>query len=225
MNEICREIRELLPELALGVLGGEERARVLDHLTTCAECSAELATLSRVADGVLELAPQEEPSVGFEDRVLARLKRERPRHRTRMIVSLIAAAAAIAALAAGGMYVRTAKDRNLAAYYRNTLAVAHGSEFTVALLQTQDGFPAGEIFVYEGKPSWVFAVVRAPVADGIYTITGTGNGTERRIGRVHVEHGSGDWGGTTTAGVTRLTVIRIVSADGRDALEARFSHR
>jgi hypothetical protein len=224
MNEICRHIRELLPELALGVLGGEERARVLDHLTTCADCSAELAALSRVADGVLELAPQQEPPVGFEDGALARLRRERPRRRTRAWLALVAAAAAIAVMAGGGTYIGTANDRNLGAYYRHTLAEAHGKDFSVALLQTTDGIAAGEVFLYEGRTSWVFVVVRAPVSDGTYTITGTGNGTDRSIGRLRVEHGDGDWGGTTGADLSKLNVIRLVSSDGKDALEARLSH-
>ena len=73
MNESCKETRELLPELALGILGGEERARALDHLTSCTDCSSELAALSRAADGLLTLAPQHEPPAGFEDRVLARV--------------------------------------------------------------------------------------------------------------------------------------------------------
>jgi len=85
MNEACEETRELLPELALGILGGEDRARALEHLTRCADCSSELAALSRAADGLLTLAPQHEPPAGFEDRVLAKLRRERPRHLQRFV--------------------------------------------------------------------------------------------------------------------------------------------
>src|SRR5436309_3384041 len=78
MNETCEQTRELLPELALGILGGEDRARALDHLAGCADCSNELASLARSADGLLTLAPQHEPPAGFEDRVLMRLRRAPP---------------------------------------------------------------------------------------------------------------------------------------------------
>src|SRR5437660_10805759 len=115
MNEECEDARELLPELALGIRGGEGRARALEHLTRCADCSSELAALSRAADGLLTLAPQDEPPAGFEDRVLARLRRERPRHRARRITTFAAAAALIAVVAAGGVWAGTAQHTNLAA--------------------------------------------------------------------------------------------------------------
>lgn len=224
MNEACEETRELLPELALGILGGEDRARALDHLTRCADCSSELAALSRAADGLLTLAPQHEPPAGFEDRVLARLRRERPRHRVRRITTFAAAAALIAIVAGGGVWVGTAHDRSLASYYRGVLGIAHGTEFAAAKLETTDGISGGEVFTYEGKPSWVFIVVRAPVGDGVYQIMGTLHGTSTRLGVVRVSHGNGDWGGTTSADMSSVGDIQLVDQNGQQVLHGTVHH-
>lgn len=224
MNETCEQIRELLPELSLGTLGGEDRARALDHVRGCADCSAELAMLSRVADGLLTLAPQQEPPEGFEERVMAQLRRERPRHRLQRIVALAAAAAIVAVIAGGGTLMATAHDRHIAAYYQRELGIAHGTEFAAAPLQTSDQIEGGQAFTYEGKPSWVFVVVRAPIADGTYRIVGDLESSTTTFGWVHVANGKGDWGGTTSADMRRLTHLRIVGTDGTIVLSGRFAH-
>lgn len=50
------DIRDLLPELVHGELGGEERAEVERHVANCAECSAEVALL-RSARRALTMEP------------------------------------------------------------------------------------------------------------------------------------------------------------------------
>jgi predicted anti-sigma-YlaC factor YlaD len=57
----CEEIRDLAPEIALGIADGEERADALRHLSTCAECRRVVEQLSGVADELLTLAPVQEP--------------------------------------------------------------------------------------------------------------------------------------------------------------------
>jgi anti-sigma factor RsiW len=69
----CARLRELAPELALGVLTGEERAEARKHLATCPDCREYVLELTSVGDGLLALVPGAEPSLGFEDRVLSRL--------------------------------------------------------------------------------------------------------------------------------------------------------
>ncbi len=73
----CDTVREAAPDLALGLLTGEERAAALAHLERCEGCRAEVASLAVTADEVLLAAPEVEPPVGFGDRVLARLAAER----------------------------------------------------------------------------------------------------------------------------------------------------
>jgi hypothetical protein len=72
----CAEFADLAPELALGILSGNERATALGHLASCTPCRDQLDDLARVADNLLLLGPAREPPIGFESRVLARLEQE-----------------------------------------------------------------------------------------------------------------------------------------------------
>lgn len=69
----CARLHELAPELALGVLTGQERAEARKHLATCPDCREYVLELTSVGDGLLALVPGAEPPLGFEDRVLSRL--------------------------------------------------------------------------------------------------------------------------------------------------------
>jgi predicted anti-sigma-YlaC factor YlaD len=69
----CAHVRDLAPEVALGVAGGEDRAIVLAHTAGCSECRAFVAELSSTVDAVLLLAPTRQPPPNFETRVLQRL--------------------------------------------------------------------------------------------------------------------------------------------------------
>ena len=67
----CAQLRDVAPELALGVLGGAERAEAIMHVNGCARCQALVNELTEVADALPLLAPEIEPPVGFEQRVLS----------------------------------------------------------------------------------------------------------------------------------------------------------
>src|ERR1700743_96923 len=69
----CAETWQTLPELALGIADGEQRAAAVEHLAGCPDCRHELEELSAIADALLALVPEREPPPGFEDRVLQRL--------------------------------------------------------------------------------------------------------------------------------------------------------
>src|SRR5438034_844853 len=127
----CQEAREHLAELALGVADGEQRARTLDHVDGCPECRHELERLSVVGDRLLELAPEVEPPIGFELRVLESIS-PRPARRPRLrrwVLAVVAAAIASAAIASGALLFALRDDRRLADHYRGTLTEAHGSYF------------------------------------------------------------------------------------------------
>src|SRR4051812_47051770 len=99
----CADTRGILPELALGIADGEERALALEHLAGCTDCRRELEELSAIADDLIALAPRREPPVGFEGRVLEALRtRQVPKRpaRRRRLRRLSFAAAVIAAAAA-----------------------------------------------------------------------------------------------------------------------------
>jgi hypothetical protein len=69
----CSQLRDIAPEVALGLVTGEERAVALAHLEGCAACRAEVASLAGVADELLLIGPEAAPPEGFDRRVLARL--------------------------------------------------------------------------------------------------------------------------------------------------------
>ena len=69
----CEHVREVAPDVALGLLTGEDRAEALDHLEGCEACRAEVASLAVTADEVLLASPEADPPPGFADRVLARI--------------------------------------------------------------------------------------------------------------------------------------------------------
>ncbi len=69
----CSQLRDIAPDVALGLLTGEERAAALAHLEGCAACRAEVASLAGVADELLLTGPEATPPEGFDRRVLARL--------------------------------------------------------------------------------------------------------------------------------------------------------
>ena len=75
----CERMRDLAPEIALGIADGEERAEALRHLSTCGECRRVVEQLSQVADELLVLAPVQEPPAGFESRVVEAMGLPEPR--------------------------------------------------------------------------------------------------------------------------------------------------
>ena len=63
-----------LVELALGTIAGRARADLIAHAADCPHCSSELEALSGATDRLLQLVPEKEPPLGFEVRVLTRIR-------------------------------------------------------------------------------------------------------------------------------------------------------
>jgi hypothetical protein len=63
-----------LAELAAGVLDTREEAELLSHLVSCSSCATEFEQLASVAQSLLLLVPEIEPTDGFESRLLDRLE-------------------------------------------------------------------------------------------------------------------------------------------------------
>jgi hypothetical protein len=172
----CEDVQAAAPELALGMVSGTERAAALEHLVGCATCRAEVESLSDVADALLVLAPQAEPPLGFESRVVDRLAGAglgvpaRSRRRWRL-TTVAAVTAVILGVAVGfsGLYERdrgNALDRE----YVNALRVLGGTALHAGRLTDVEGRPTGEVFVYDGNPSWIFVTVSDPHASGPLTV-------------------------------------------------------
>jgi anti-sigma-K factor RskA len=71
------QLRDLLPALSLGALDADERREVAAHVSTCADCAAELAALERVVNGIGLEAPPVTPPAALKGKVLARIEDER----------------------------------------------------------------------------------------------------------------------------------------------------
>ncbi len=112
----CAAFGEAAPALAVGTVAEPYRSELFTHAASCASCAAALADLSEVADGLLNLAPEVEPPVGFETRAVARMGHPpdastgaatwRQWHR-----SVAIAASVVVSLAAGVVLGRTTADR------------------------------------------------------------------------------------------------------------------
>jgi len=119
----CEAFDDALAELALELLDAGERDALLAHAATCARCSAELQRMSVAADWLTLLAPECEPPVGFEQRVMESLTAQ-PRMRVRQIrpVRLWQLAAAAVVLFVVGVAVGFAVHRHPTSVAESTAA-------------------------------------------------------------------------------------------------------
>jgi hypothetical protein len=207
----CRETRDLLPELALGVATGDERARALAHVGECPACRTALAEMSVLADELLLLAPPNEPRVGFESRVLDRLGASAARRPRRKWWITAVVAAAVGVLSAVGALAVTQDERELGTRYERTLRVANGSYFSAARLRTESGTHVGHVFGYQGSPSWTFVVVWGLEGSGRFDVSlETTGGRRIRLGSMSVTTGSGSWGATLPVDLHDVSYVEVV---------------
>jgi hypothetical protein len=223
----CEEIRDLAPEIALGIADGEERAEALRHLSACAECRRVLEQLSGVADELLVLAPAQEPPAGFESRVVEALGLERPPRRrrarrlsTRWLVPRLGPALAAAAVTAAALIAVYADDHRTADRYRDTLAQADGRYFQAERLTDEAGSEGGVVFGYEGSPSWLFVTVdpaHRDAVEGGELVT-----TDRRtipLRSLELDR-RGSWGGAIPVSISEVASVRLLGERPGQVLQA-----
>jgi hypothetical protein len=228
----CDETRQLAPELALGIADGADRARALEHLAGCADCRRAVGALSEVTDELLMLAPEREPPVGFESRVLERIApapapvpRRRVRRSPRRLLAVLAPAATAAALATGIMLGVTNDDRRLADQYRATLAEAHGSYFEATSLRAPAGTRAGLVYGYRGRPSWIYVAVdpsyRSTAYDAELVLT---SGRRVPLPRLRLDPRTGSGGQAIPVDLHDVATVRLVGSAPGDVLQAGLPH-
>lgn len=224
MSASCRDVRALVPELALGVATGEERARALEHLAGCLGCRRELDELTEVADALLLAGPRAEPPVGFESRVVDRVTgggAAAPRRRWRRAGAWLAAAALGAAVAVGAVFLATGEQREFAESYRRALAQAEGSYFGGLPLLTRDGTQAGHVFGYEGSPPWVVVIVTGAPSGTYDAQIETLEGKTVPLGSFQVAEGRGSFGTTLPLELSDVAALRVEARDGPTMLIAK----
>ena len=210
----CRAARAIAPELALGVASGEERAETLRHLAACPECRAEVESLARVADELLLVAPEHDPSVGFESRVVAALTADGESTRGRWRWALVAAAAAVAALL--GVDGPSA-GRSFA---------AGGKYLVVSPVRDRGRHELGRVFAYEGDPSWLLITADRGTDPGAYEISlETAGGSHVTAGDMEIGASGGSWGHAIPVDVHRLAYVELAPKHGNQGtLKATFQH-
>jgi len=233
----CEQVRELAPDLAIGIADGQERDAALRHAATCPECRGLVSELSSVADDLLLLAPSHEPPPGFASRTLAAMTPSSPRPRrwfTRPAIPratrrhpwmarLAVAASIVVALAvgAGAVYQGTSSDRRLADNYRSVLAQGHGSFFAAAPLQGPTG-TLGRVFGYQGQPSWLFATLSRPAAqpEHFNVQLVTRDGRSLSLGEAVLGGTHNTWGSGIPVNITQVTQLRFEAASGQATMVA-----
>ncbi len=205
----CAEARELAPELALGILGGAERAEVILHVNGCARCQAYVAEFNEVADALPLLAPEAEPSAGFENRVIAALDAPKRSSRRRWI-GAIAVAAAVAAIVSITL-VRVVESGDGA----STAPPSAASEPVVAtMVGGSSGQPAGWVSVADGRA--VTVAVDYGIPAGTYNIqVQPSRGDVATLGAMDVDtSGRGFWAGHSDVPISGGATIALVNSAG-----------
>jgi hypothetical protein len=238
---ICNELRLVAPDLAVGTISGAERAAALAHLADCRTCRHEVEGLTELADRLLLLAPEDEPSPGFETRVMSaladagmgetawrRYERSQARRKVRRMLAAAAAVVALLGSAAVGAWDVRRTDRHslaLTAEYVSVLQKLGGSSLRAATLQKSDGSRVGQVFVYDGNPSWIFVTVDHADDDGSYTVEVSGpTSGPWLVPGLDVKDGHGALGHTAGSDVRLLTEISVTDADGQDHYTAHLDH-
>jgi hypothetical protein len=230
----CEQVGELAPEFALGIAAGEDRDAAVRHLSGCPACRQLVTELSGVGDELLLLAPERQPPLGFESRVLTAVAEPPPPRglralprgwlpRGRRWVAVAAAAVLAAAIGAGSVLVATAGDRQLAQGYRAVLSQGQGSTFAAAPLQGSQG-RVGTVFGYQGQPSWMVVTVQPWAADqGQLQVQAlTRDGRYLALGKAVLGGGNRAWGGQIPVDLSAVHQLRFVRSDGQTAFAATF---
>lgn len=238
----CEQVRALAADLAIGIADGQERDAALRHAAACAECRLLVSELSAVADDLLLLAPAHEPPPGFASRTLARMTPSSPQPRRRATrralrstatrrpwVTRLAVAASVAAalaLGAGAVYHATSGDRRLADSYRAVLTQGHGSFFAAAPLQSPAG-TLGNVFGYQGQPSWLFATLNQSTAQpehyDVQLITR--DGKQLSLGQTILGGTHRTWGAQIPVKLTQVSQLRFEAASGQATIIANLNPR
>jgi hypothetical protein len=220
----CGPTRLVSAELALGVLEGGERGDALAHLAGCAACRAEVRHLAEAVDGVVDLAPEAEPPVGFESAVIARIADERagratkeaPGRRRRWFVA--AAAALLLVLGIGVTLVVAREGRG-------------ASSVATARMEAPDGATVGEVWrtgepdavVFVSVPAWAGIDTVGPDAPRYALRLDLAGGDTVEVGDFTLGDGVSSWAMPTELDGEDIRAVSVVDDTGRVWCTGRFT--
>ncbi len=210
----CDQFDEQVEDLALGHIDEPQRSRLLAHASVCPPCQSLLEGLGTVADRLLLLAPQREPSAGFESRALARVDTTTTSGTARFRVPLWAAAAVALIVGAIGVTAARLLDEPFAS----------AAEATAAIV-TPAGVDLGSVQLLANPAPHVLVAIRAPRPE-----PGQRNCELQRFDGTWVQVGSwevadiaaGVWATGIDSSLLSATAMRITTQDGTLLATASF---
>jgi hypothetical protein len=208
----CEEHQNELPELALGVLTGRERARALAHVESCAQCAEELEQLSRAADAVVQASTEAEPPMGFEVRLFERMGVSDMRRRSRLrpsrwAVGALSAAAAVIALAVGlSLGLSSSSPPSPSAAPSNGVVTAN---------LVEHGTVVGRVATHGGEHPWMWMMLIDSNAEGtVDCIVVTSDGVSHQVGSFEAKRGYGAWVAPLAVNPKDIRSAEVVSPSG-----------
>jgi putative zinc finger protein len=209
------EHSDLLAELALGALSGRERAATLAHVESCPRCAEELEQLSRAADAVLQVAPDVEPPLGFEVRLLDRMGVDATPNRSSVPMRWALAAAAAMVVLGVGLGIGLTGGSSPAGHPTQAVGPTPKGALVDAADLRLGGEKVGRVFTYGGSTPWMFMTLADSTARGRVTCEViTTDGVLRKVGTFTAKKGYGAWGAPLPVAPQDVRTAEVVSSDG-----------
>ncbi|TMK85541.1 MAG: hypothetical protein E6G44_06855 [Actinobacteria bacterium] len=235
----CEDVRQQLPDYALGTLSDTEAAAVRRHLRGCGSCRADAAELDQGVALFAQAAHAADPPLELKDRVLSVLQEEweeppvSKRARPRWHVGWQAIAAVLIVLAgvatwAGMAQSNAERFHSDAASYRRVLASLGGKDFRAGVIRPESGVNMhGSAVMYDSDhgQSWVMILARAPGFSQPVTVTlrsATGRSIQIPFPLKFDPKGEGWTGMVTDTDLTPFDTAVFTSPDGRVLAQGRI---
>jgi hypothetical protein len=232
----CEACSADLPELALGVLTGRERARALAHVDACPRCADQLEQLTRAADTVLLTAPVQEPPMGFEVRLFDRMGvravtrgRRRLARTPRLMTATVASAAAAVAALGVGLGVTLSSSQSPTAPVATPAPAPHMQSANLVA----NGHTVGHVMFVNGTKPWMSMMLADSGAHDTFDRLGTSNtlkcvvvdkdGVTHTVGTLVAKDGYGAWYAPLRVNPDHLRAAKVVSPSGAVIATAALS--
>jgi hypothetical protein len=232
MTELsCAQCHELASELALGVLGGRERADAIAHLSRCPRCQYRVAALATTAARLVELVPETDAPPGFDQRVIAAITPPAPGPSLARRGLPVAALALTGALLAGGGWVfGQLLPVQPAGLPVRTVQVQPVADVMVSPLIAGDR-EIGQAYVYPNDPSWFYvSITDDPTGSGSSGASTTvtcelvrQDGSTVTLGTFPLRHGHADWATRTPIDSRTVDGAKLTTDTGLTLASAHFT--
>lgn len=211
----CEQVRPDATEYALGILPADDAGRVSAHLLRCHACRREIDEIRRIGEQLLDLVPDTEPPLGFDQKVLSTLHSSprAPKGRSRRHQLMFAAAAAVLVIAGAVTAVSLSNHGH----------PGRPDDLTAVLRQADRN--VGSIYI-GGHPTWISMTVdRLSAAGKVDCQLIFQDGTAADVGTFQLVDGRGAWGAPDPEGGAVPTAVRLVGPTGDVLATASFDRR